>query len=239
MVGAALSMLGCASSGGAPQAAVPTRTESQPAAPESPDAPQSDERGSWQGLFRLRYSGIDGRGRVRLALRSSAGDRFQLTASDTFGRRLWSFESNDGKSLLLDHRAAEYCHLGGEIVVRAVALSELPVSTLPRVLSGDLPLAPPADVELPLDGEIEFRARDGRQWSARYRDGTLATWTLWRDGSPLVWWQRSGEGGVLSHLDGAQVLWKTVTLERSTEDLPPLEVPAGYAAGTCDGDDLS
>lgn len=191
-----------------------------------------------QGLFRVRFRGVDGRGRIRLTLRSVSAERFQLAASDSFGRRLWSFESDGDASLFLDHRAREYCRLEGDVVVRTVALSELPVRTLPRVLFGELPYSPPQAVDLPTEGEVEYTASDGRPWSARFEDGLVVTWTLWQDGRPLAWWKRDGTGSILSHRDGAQALWRTVADERSQGDLERMAVPADYSVGRCDVNDL-
>jgi hypothetical protein len=205
---------------------------------ETPAAAAPAESPLRQGLFRVRFRGVDGRGRIRLTLRSTAAGDFALEAVDTFGRRLWTFESIGGASLLLDHRAAEYCRLEGDVVFRTVALSDLAVSTLPRVLLGELPLPPPADEELQQTGEVEFRSADGRRWTARFDEDRLSTWTLWEDGAPLVWWKREEDGGILSHRDGAQALWKTITVETVEEPLAPLEIPDGYAAADCDGDDL-
>lgn len=205
----------------------------QDAAPVSIAETSSEIR---QGLFRVRYRGVDGRGRVRLTLRSAAERHFTLTAVDTFGRRLWSFEKVDDGSLLLDHRAREYCHLAGDLVFRAVALSELPVIMLPRVLFGELPSPPPPGVELPQRGEIEFLGSDGRRWSTRLDSGRVASWTLWRDGEPLVWWLREESGGILSHRDGAQARWTEVAAESYVGALEPLTLPPDYSLGRCDAD---
>lgn len=218
-------LLGCAS----PAPLPPT-----PAGVAAEDAASGEVR---QGLFRLRYRGDDGRGRVRLTLRSASRSHFVLEAVDTFGRRLWSFELAGGSSLLLDHRAREYCRLGSDVSVRAVALSELPVATLPRVLFGELPSPPAAGVALPAAGEIDFVAADGRRWSAQLEEGRPVSWTLWRQGAPLVWWLRAADGGgILSHRDGAQALWTTVAQERLAGTVAPLSVPADYSVGRCDAD---
>ncbi len=231
---------GCASGGGAPLEREPADPDRGVAAPDesSTEAPAVDVEPSdvLQGLFRVRFRGVDGRGRIRLTMRSTEGGDFSLAAVDTFGRRLWSFESIDGASLLLDHRASEYCRLEGDVVVRAVALSDLAVSTLPRVLMGGLPLPPADGGGVPEEGEVEFRSEDGRRWTARFDGGTLETWTLWKGEAPLVWWRREPDGGILSHRDGAQALWKTVTVERDPAPLGRLELPPDYAATRCDGD---
>ncbi len=241
---ALLSGLGCASSGAAPASGGGAREEisaaAEPRAREETGTGSGEEipGDSLQGLFRVRFRGVDGRGRVRLTLRRVGGD-FALSAVDTFGRRLWSFQSVGGASLMLDHRAGEYCRLEGDVVVRAVALSDLEVSTLPRVLLGELPLMPADGVELPQEGEIEFHSADGRRWTARFSGGVAQTWTLWRQEEPLVWWRREADGGTLSHRDGAQALWKNVAVERDAAPLERLEIPGDYVATRCDDEDLS
>lgn len=233
---AAVSAVACAT-GAARPAPVPTDpAPTDPAPAVSLSEPLAPELRL--GLFRVRYRGTDGRGRFRLTLRLADPERFQLSTADTFGRRLWSFELDHGASLYLDHRAEQSCRLEGDVVVRSIALSELPVASLPRVLFGDPPIAPPLEVTVPRQGEIEYVAGE-RRWSVRYEGGRAVSWTLWEDHRPLVWWQLDGSGGILSHRNGAQVLWRTATDERVPGDLETLTVPDGYSSGQCDADDLS
>ena len=147
-----------------------------------------------QALFRVRYRGADGSGRVRLTVRTAGAARFALEAVDSFGRRLWGFRTEGDRSLFLDHRESAYCHLEGDVVVEVLALSECPVSTLPRVLFGDLPSRPAVGETLPADGEAEFEGVDGRSWTTRLVGGRPVSWTLWRLEEPLVWWQGDASG---------------------------------------------
>jgi hypothetical protein len=196
-----------------------------------------------QALFRVRYRGGDGRGRVRLTLRQSSVERFQMTAADSFGRRLWSFDRGQAGSLFLDHRAEAVCRFEGDVVIDAIALKDLPVRLLPRVLLGELP-SMPVDTEVAEDaerflsssevGEVEYEDSDRRRWTARFANG-LASWTLWDADAPLLWWRREARGGILSHRDGAQALWVMTASEVAREGIRALAVPDGYGAGDCDG----
>lgn len=190
-----------------------------------------------QVLLRARYRGVDGRGRLRLTLRRMVDGSFRLNAADVMGRPLWSFGSSAGESLLIDHRRHEYCLLAGDVVVRAIALSELPVSTLSRVLLGELPFV---DGGVGDSGEMDVVDGAGRRWTAkRGDDGHPVTWTLWDEDQPLVWWQKTGDGAILSHRGGAQVTWTLIADEPLKVRLPILEVPTDYQVGQCDDPDLS
>lgn len=225
----AVSMVGCGSLGG-------------PAAGPTPSPGTTAAAAVEQALFRVRYSGVDGRGRLRLTLRS-AGEDFQLSAADPFGRSLWSFAGTGDDAVLLDHREATYCRLQGEVAIEVVALSELPVRMLPRLLSGRLPVDADPPVVVPPDGgEVDLVDGRGRRWTARFDGGVLASWTLWRDGAPILWWQRQDEGGILSHRDGAQAIWTRTAHERVPGVLEPLEPPSSYVPVRCgegDEDDLA
>lgn len=193
-----------------------------------------------QALFRLRYRGVDGRGGVRLTVRTSGWERYQLSAVDTFGRRHWSLDARQGETVLLDHRERRVCRFEGEVVVRAIALSELPVSMLPRVLFGELPAEAPPDAVSSAGEEMRWMGSDEREWRAvMMPGGQPQRWTLWIEGEPLVWWQRRPKGGLLSHRRGAQVSWSKVADERIAGELSTLEIPADYSPGRCDEPDVS
>lgn len=192
-----------------------------------------------QTLLRVRYQGTDGRGRIKLTSRVATRERFQLAAVDTFGRQHWSLEAWPGRTLLLDHRQRRACLFEGDVVVAAIALAELPVSLLPRVLAGELPVEKPLDVDPDEDGEIPRWPGEGaREWSAVLdSEGGIERWTLWVDTEPLLWFRAQTGGGMLSHRRGAQVVWSRVAEEPLTAELIPLEVPPGYARDSCDDPD--
>ena len=112
-------------------------------------------------------------------------------------------------------------------------------STRSRVLLGSYRCLRLTRRHRPPMAELEFRSGDGRRWTARYESGVLATWILWREERPLVWWKQEADGGVLSHRDGAQALWKRVALERDVGPLGRLQIPTDYGQTRCDGDDVS
>jgi hypothetical protein len=209
----------------------------EPAEASAASAPgPGADSGGRQVLLRVRYRGLDGRGRIRLTVRLS-GDAFQLAGADAFGRPLWTLSGRGGSTLLLDHRRREACEMRGEVAVPAIALSDLPVAMLPRVLLGELPFVLPAGRQPP---EIDFTDASGRRWTARLTgDGRPERWTLWADDRPLVWWQAMEQGAVLSHLDGAQVLWTVIADEALAGPVEALEIPDGYASGNCDEQGLS
>ena len=132
------------------------------------------------------------------------------------------------------------CRFEGEVVVSAIALSELPVSMLPRVLFGELPSEAPPEPPGTAGEELRWTGRDGRGWSAVLApSGRPQRWTLWIEGERLVWWQRQPKGGLLSHRRGAQVSWSTVADEQVAGELSALEIPADYSPGKCDEPDVS
>jgi hypothetical protein len=192
-----------------------------------------------QTLYRVRYQGTDGRGRLKLTSRVADRDRFQLAAVDSFGRQHWSLEVWPGRTLFLDHRERRACIFQGEVVVPAIALAELPISLLPRVLAGELPVEKPLDLTPNEDGETpRWSGKGSREWSAVLdSEGGMERWTLWVDAEPLLWFRAQGEGGMLSHRRGAQVVWSRVAQEPLVAELTPLETPPGYARDSCDDPD--
>ncbi|MEE8277191.1 MAG: hypothetical protein V3R89_00505 [Thermoanaerobaculia bacterium] len=186
-----------------------------------------------QRLFRVRYDGPEGGGSMRMVLRLEVVGSFQITASDALGRALWSLEARDQGFLLLQHRQRTYCRSGGGLILPEVALSPLPVETLPSVLLGYLPM-PPAHDDGELPGEIDFLDGGGRRWTARAEFGELAAWTLWSEGRPMLWWTRQERGGILSHRQGVQFRWRQVVREPLSGGLERLRVPDGYRQESCD-----
>jgi len=190
-----------------------------------------------QVLLRVRYRGVDGRGRLRLTLRRPGEERFQLHAADVLGRALWSLGSSGGETLMIDHRRREYCVFEGDVVVRAIALAELPVLILPRVLLGELPFAGGRET-----GSAELDVIDSRhrRWTATMaEDGHAVAWTLWQNDQAMIWWRKTDDGAILSHRGGAQVTW-TLIADEILETVPPsLEPPVEYEPGHCDESDLS
>jgi hypothetical protein len=219
--------------GCAHQGIVPSAQSKAPALDGAPEA-------GLQTLFRVRYQGTDGRGRIKITTRVAGREHFQLAAADSFGRQHWSLEYRPGRTLFLDHRERRVCLFTGDVVLPAIALAELPVSLLPRVLAGELPVRLPAGiVAVPGGAAVHWPGEGTREWSvALDSEGRVARWTLWVDGEPLLWFRAERNGGMLSHRRGAQVVWSRVTQEPLAQELTPLVTPSGYARGSCDDPDL-
>ncbi len=181
-----------------------------------------------QSLFRATYEGPEGRGALRLTLRLAAPDHYRLSASDGFGRAIWSLEREAARVVLVDHRRSSWCSLGDSLGMPELSLSEIPLSAIPAVLLGAFPVAGVAGPEADVVDAF------GRRWTGRWRDGRLTSWTLWRDGEPMVWWQGAGAEGTLSHRQGMQLRWRRTVVEELDPGLEVLEIPADYREGLCD-----
>jgi hypothetical protein len=211
---------------------VPVSIESTRDALTADLAPIPDEALDSQRLYRVRYEGPGGGGGLRLVLRVAAADRFSIAASDPFGRAVWSLSLAASETLVVDHRRAEYCTTGADVRVPEAALAPLPVGMLPSVLLGRLPVSPGASESA---DELELIDREGRRWTARFVGGELASWTLWDDSSPSLWWLAQGRGGgVLSHRGGSQFRWRETAAEPLAAGAEVLEPPAGYSLVDCD-----
>jgi hypothetical protein len=180
-------------------------------------------------LYRVRYAGPKDNGSLRLVLRRLAAERFQLQASDAFGRAVWSLDVDGDEVLLVDHRRRQACVSGRDLRVPEVALRPLPLPAVARVLDSRTPLPPPPGAD-----RADWTDEEGQRWTARWEGELLTAWTLWQSGEPQLWWSRQPRGGILSHRDGSQFRWHRVARE---EFLPaeyrPLEPPAEYRFGEC------
>ena len=184
-------------------------------------------------LLRLRYSGPDGSGSLRLVLHEGKDSAFDLRASDSFGRSLWRLTAVAGRVALVDHRRETRCVIDESFRLAEPALEPFPVGSIPSILLGRLPIQP-GEVFRSTSSETDFRDTDGRRWTTRSENGTLQAWTLWSDQEvPTVWWRRQATGGILSHRGGGQFRWQVGVSERLTEEIVILEAPAGYRAVSC------
>ena len=180
-------------------------------------------------LYRVRYEGPDGGGSLRLVVRQVAADRFQLQASDTFGRAVWSLDLDGDDVLLVNHRERQACVAGGELRVPELALRPLPLPAVARVLAARTPVRVPAGAD-----RSDWTDETGRRWTASWEGDRLEAWTLWQEGEPRLSWRRQGRGGVLSHLAGSQFRWRQVTREKlQPSTYRRLEAPADYRFGEC------
>jgi len=186
-----------------------------------------------QTLFRAQYRGPRGDGSFRLVLRLANPSRYELAASDLLGRQLWTLSVAGDDALFLDHRAARACRLGGEVRLPDLGLPPLALNAVPALLLGRLP-APPAPPVAPA-GAGDYRDAAGRRWSFTLRGGEPASWTLWDDDGPALFWSRQASGGVLSaRREGAQLRWQTSQSEPLAAPPAPPSVPPSFAEGSCD-----
>jgi len=216
----------------------------RPSAPKVQPGPRTVARG-WnlpdeslrtQRLFRVRYEGPEGRGGMKLVLKLTAETNFQMLTSDALGRPLWSLQTSDSETLLIDHRGKEFC-VSEEIRLPEAVFQVMPWRSLPRVLLGYLPIELEVE-EWSSGGEIEFRGNDGRRWTARLEEGRPMSWILWEGDRPLLWWSRQGQGGVLSHRQGVQYRWREIVSEPLPSPLGDLQIPTGYRALDCHASNL-
>ena len=189
-----------------------------------------------QYLFHVRYSGPEGEGTLRLVPRLRAPQDFQLLTADTLGRSRWSLEVREGHTLLLDHRHKTFCEGDGDLHLGEASLTVLPITTLPRLLLGELPVAPLSS-ELD-EGSTDFSDSEGRRWSIRREGGELRAWTLWILEIPTLWWTRQNKGGILSHRDGSQFRWRRVVEEPLGSAIKGLDPPKDYAQVLCNEYDV-
>ena len=180
-------------------------------------------------LYRVRYEGPEGKGSLRLVMRQVAADRFQLQASDTFGRAVWSLDLDGEKVLLVNHRQREACVAGRELRVPELALRPLPLPAVARVLAWRTP------VPVPVGGDREdWTDETGRRWTASWEEDRLVAWTLWAEGEPRLWWSRQDRSGILSHREGSQFRWRQVAREKlQPSTYRRLEAPPDYRFGEC------
>lgn len=167
---------------------------------------------------------------MRLALLDTGPAAYQARASDAFGRGLWSLELAGPRATFVDHRQRLFCVTEEDLRLPELALGSLSLDRLPTLLDGAIPATPRGAGDDPGD----FVDVEGRRWTARWENGVLEAWTLWRGDRPLLWWQHREEGGMLSHRDGAQLRWRRSVTEPLGEAPPPLALPAGYLAADCD-----
>ena len=186
-----------------------------------------------QRIFRIRYDGPEGEGRLRLVLRLERSERYTITTADVLGRALWSLSLIDGELVLVDHRAESFCRSAGEVLLPEVALAPLPLASIPGVLLGYLPVPPGAEIQVDDEASIEILEPSARRWTARREGERLESWTLWLGEVPTLWWISGQDGGILSHRRGVQFRWRQVVRENLDGELRALVPPDGYLEVIC------
>jgi hypothetical protein len=190
-----------------------------------------------QRLYRVRYSGPEGEGSVKVTLRLVTAERYQVQAADPLGRLLWSLDVGEGRGLWIDHRAEVACRLGDRLTLTGVPLAPFPLLALPPLLLGRLP-APPGAGGAAAGGDdgLDFLDREGRRWTARCDGGRPESWTLWASGGdePRISWLRVDGEAILSDREQrVQLRWREVVAEPLTGVPDPLTVPSGYREIAC------
>jgi hypothetical protein len=182
-----------------------------------------------QRLYRVKYDGPDGHAAFKLTLYLEDEHRFRMQAADGLGRRLWELDVDAlGDALWLDHRNRRYCAAPGASDLSLVPLARLPLVSLPKLLLGQLPTSPAADLRRGED-TVYYRDARGRLWNGGLTDGRLAWWTQVEAGEAVTSWRREGEDNVFVDRRGEQELrWREVVREPLAAPPRPLEVPAKY-----------
>jgi len=231
LLGLALAALACRSAAPGPAA--------QPAA-NAPVAP-----GPWglvasdlasQRLYRVQVQRRGDDASLRVVLRLAAVGRFELTAADALGRKLWALTVDDGRGRWVAGGGARACRFDSGRALRFTDFDwGLPASHLAAALAGRLP-EPPTDSN---EAEsIAFVDGAGRSWSA-LRDGRgPLRWRLALGGGGELVWERRDRGGELT-ADGGEirVRWSEVAREPLAGEGPHLA--ADDREPECDDADLS
>lgn len=191
-----------------------------------------------QSIFRLEVEQGAERSHLRLVLRLWTPGRFELVASDSFGRTLWRLALVDSRGFWVGERGREVCRLAADRALRWPELGlVLPADQLPALLLGRLPEAPAGTEPPPGPGPVRWVDPSGRNWEITRDAWGLASWTLEAEGKRLDW-RRTGQGGRLELGDGeVSVEWRLAAREVASGGGPVL--PAGAAtARECRGDQL-
>jgi len=214
------------------------RQEPTPAAPSGELADSAETGPAKQHLFRVHYAGPQGSGSLRLILRLQSVDFFELATADSLGRPLWTLQLADAFTIFLDHREQIFCVSEADIRLGEVTLEMFPLTSVPRLLLGMLPIELGEGTQR--GASTEYRDDQDRRWSVRTAgdEDEIAAWTLWVADAPTLWWTRQGKGGILSHRDGSQFRWRQVVEEPMQSNLSRLAPPGSFRQISCDAYDL-
>ena len=187
-----------------------------------------------QRLYRVSYDGPEGKVGFRLTLYLASREHYRMDAADTLGRRVWSLAVEPGgEALWLDHRQRRYCATRGAREQTFVPIAHLPLEALPRLILGRMPALPAGEV-LEGGGKIAYRDSRGQEWNGMLENGSLAWWSLLRDGEAVAWWRNhEGENIFSDRRGGQQVRWTEQVRELLETPLSGLEVPEKYREGAC------
>lgn len=193
-----------------------------------------------QHLFRVE---VERKGALdpsfRLALRQEATARFELAATDPFGRALWKIEVGERLGRFQEERERWACRFDPAASSAMPRLDwGLTALDLPGVLLGRLPgPAVPEEIAHGV-GSFEYRDASGRVWKGETDARGVERWTMASSEGRLAY-RREGSGGVLSDdRSGARLKWRELASEPLPDPLAP--VPEGTAElPECAGADFS
>lgn len=172
----------------------------------------------------------------RLALRRAGPNRFDLAATDPFGRTLWRIEVEDGAGRFHDDRARWTCRFDPSASGALPRLDwGLAALDLPAVLLGRLPTrgvpgaSPPA-------GPFDLTDGRGRRWTGEADSGGIVRWSLETSTGTLEF-RRESSGATLFDRDTAtRIRWRELAAEPLAEPLHPLSDSAGEPPECSDAD---
>lgn len=193
-----------------------------------------------QHLFRVevvRKGALDPS--FKMVLRLARSDRFDLAATDPFGRGLWRMGVDGATGSFVDDRERWSCHFDPR---RPNALPRLDwglaAVDLPPVLLGRLPLSAPAQVRATGPGESTLEDGLGRSWRVESDGRGVVAWLL-DSATGTLSYRREERGAILTDEDaGTRVRWRELASESLAEPLPPLAV-AGPDDAECGDADVS
>ena len=195
--------------------------------------------GQW--LFRAEVSGEEGSGSLKLLLRRFAGGSFALVASDALGQPRWEIRRDHDEAVWLDPQGGRFCRLDARLPLRATQwVPKIQLADFPGLLIGEWPTAS----EVAASGAESVEASAAPMVPAGQRitgeRGALgwASWTLWEEGIPAVWYKRLASESLLSvRRPSVQVRWRMTAqgplpLSPEQERSPFALLPAELAASS-------
>lgn len=167
-------------------------------------------------------------------MRRWSAERFELVASDLFGRAAWSLAVAGGEGLWIDARAKVRCRFSSGSAARfgSVTLA-LPSRALPDVLLGRLPVALPAPAA-PGEGAraVQFDDGDGRNWRVVLDGARLLSWQVDTAAGDRLEWERRGDRLRLrSEVPDLVVEWRQTALERLVVAAPAWRIADAAECG--------
>jgi hypothetical protein len=190
-----------------------------------------------QRLFRVeveRKGGLDPS--FRLALRRAGPKRFDLTATDPFGRTLWRIEVEDLAGRFHDDRGRWTCRFDPSASGALPRLDwGLAALDLPAVLLGRLPTGAQPGVSPPA-GPFDLQDGRGRRWTGEADSVGIVRWSLETPTGSLEFRRESSGATLLDRGSATRIRWRELAAEPLAEPLRSLSDPAGEPPECFDAD---